>query len=73
MRQLSTVSVPLLIVSCDHDPLNQPDWDERLQRIVPGSRVYRFRDSAHEPQIEERDTFVEVITEFLVSGNAVAK
>ena len=73
VRQLATVSVPLLIVSCDHDPLNQSDWDERLQRIVPGSRVHRFRDSAHEPQIEERDTFVEVVTEFLLSGNAVAK
>ena len=67
VRQLSTVSVPLLIVSCDHDPLNRPDWDERLRAIVPGSRVYRFRDSAHEPQIEERDTFVEMVTDFLLS------
>lgn len=67
VRQLSTVSVPLLIVSCDHDPLNQPDWDDRLQAIVPGSTVYRFRDSAHEPQIEERDTFVQVVTDFLLS------
>ncbi len=67
VRQLETVRVPLLIVSCDHDPLNQPDWDKRLQRIVPGSRVYRFRDSAHEPQIEERDTFVRIVTDFLLS------
>ena len=67
VRQLSTVSVPLLIISCDHDPLNQADWDQRLSQIVPGSSVYRFRDSAHEPQIEERDTFVEVITQFLLS------
>ncbi len=67
VRGLSGVEVPLLIMSCDHDPLNQPDWDERLQRIVPGSRVYRFRDSAHEPQIEERDTFVEVVADFLLS------
>ena len=67
VRQLSTVDIPLLIVSCDHDPLNQSDWDERLQRIVPGSLVHRFRDSAHEPQIEERDAFVKVVTDFLLS------
>lgn len=67
VKQLSTVTVPLLIIACDHDPLNQPDWDERLQRIVPGSTAYRFHDSAHEPQIEEQDTFVEVLTDFLLS------
>ncbi|MCY4486087.1 MAG: alpha/beta hydrolase [Deltaproteobacteria bacterium] len=67
VKQLSTVTVPLLIIGCDHDPLNQPDWDDRLQRIVPGSTTHRFHDSAHEPQIEEQDAFVDVVTGFLLS------
>lgn len=67
VQRLSSVETPLLILSCDHDPLNQPDWDQRLRRIVPGSRVHRFRRSAHEPQIEELDEFVEVVARFLLA------
>ena len=58
------------IASCDHDPLNQRDWDVNFQKIVSGSKVYRFKHSAHEPQIEETEEFNRVLTEFLLSeGN----
>lgn len=67
ISKLSRVTVPLLIMACEHDPLNQPDWAERLQEIVPGSKIHKFRRSAHEPQIEEQDTFHRVLTEFLFS------
>jgi pimeloyl-ACP methyl ester carboxylesterase len=65
--QLSRLSIPLLIMSCEHDPLNQRDWDVNFQKIVPGSKVYRFKHSAHEPQIEETEEFNRVLTEFLLS------
>jgi pimeloyl-ACP methyl ester carboxylesterase len=68
VKQLSQLTVPLLIMSCEHDPLNQSDWDVNFQKIVPGSRVYRFKHSAHEPQIEETEEFNQVLTEFLLSG-----
>jgi pimeloyl-ACP methyl ester carboxylesterase len=67
VKQLSQLTIPLLLMSCDHDPLNQSDWDVNFQKIVPGSKVYRFKHSAHEPQIEETEEFNRVLTEFLLS------
>ena len=67
IKQLSALKIPLLIMSCEHDPANQSDWDVNLQKIIPGSRVHRFKQSAHEPQIEEIDEFNQVLTEFLLS------
>jgi pimeloyl-ACP methyl ester carboxylesterase len=66
VRQLSQLTIPLLIMSCDHDPLNQRDWDVNFQKIVSGSKVHRFLHSAHEPQIEQADEFNRVLTEFLL-------
>jgi len=67
VERLRRVDIPLLIMACDHDPLNQNDWDEKLQAIVPGSEAYRFHHSAHEPQIEEPETFNQILTDFLLS------
>src|ERR671911_843487 len=67
VKKLSQLRVPLLIMSCEHDPLNQRDWDINFQKIVPGSRVHRFKHSAHEPQIEEADEFNRVLSEFLLN------
>ncbi len=72
MKKLSSVRIPLLIISCDHDPLNQKDWDIKLQSMVQGSQIHRFRHSAHEPQIEEAEEFNRVVTEFLL-GEALNK
>lgn len=68
VKKLSSVHMPLLIISCEHDRLNPKDWDVRLQEIVPGSRIHRFKHSAHEPQIEEAEEFNRVLTEFLLSS-----
>jgi pimeloyl-ACP methyl ester carboxylesterase len=66
VQKLSRLQIPLLIMSCEHDPLNQRDWDVNFQKIVPGSRVHRFMHSSHEPQIEERAEFNRVLIEFLM-------
>lgn len=66
IKQLSVLQIPLLIMSCEHDPLNQPDWDVNFQKIVPGSKIHRFKHSAHEPQIEETEEFNRVLTDFLL-------
>lgn len=68
VKRLSQLTIPLLIISCDHDPLNQSDWDVNFQKIVPGAKVHRFMNSAHEPQIEETEEFNRVVTEFLLNG-----
>ena len=67
VAKLSRLQIPLMIMSCDHDPLNQTDWDIKFQEIVPGSKVHRFKHSSHEPQIEETEEFNQVLTEFLLS------
>jgi len=67
VNHLSQLKIPLLIMSCEHDPLNQRDWDVNFQKIVPGSKVHRFMHSAHEPQIEETEEFNRVLMEFLLS------
>lgn len=67
VRQLGQLSIRLLIMSCEHDPLNQQDWDVNFQKIVPGSKVHRFMHSAHEPQIEETEEFNRVLMDFLLS------
>ncbi len=68
VEKLSRLTIPLLIMSCEHDPLNQRDWDVNFQKIVANSKVHRFTRSAHEPQIEERDEFNRVLTDFLLSS-----
>lgn len=66
VRKLSSVRIPLLIISCEHDPLNQENWDVRLQKIIRGSQIHRFHHSAHEPQIEEAEGFHRAVTAFLL-------
>ena len=67
VKKLSLLTIPLLLMSCEHDPLNQKDWDVNFQKIVPGSRIHRFMHSAHEPQIEQSEEFNRVLTEFLLN------
>ena len=66
IKRLSSVRTPLLIISCDHDLLNQKDWDTKLQNMIQGAKIHRFNHSAHEPQIEEAEEFTRVVTEFLL-------
>jgi 2-hydroxymuconate-semialdehyde hydrolase len=66
VKKLSQLHIPFLIMSCEHDPLNQKDWDVEFQKIVPGSKVHRFKHSSHEPQIEETDEFNRVLVDFLL-------
>ncbi len=67
VKKLSQLDVPLLLISCEHDPLNQKDWDVNFQNIVPGSKIHRFKHSAHEPQIEETEEFNRVLIDFLLA------
>ena len=35
VKKLSQLHIPLLIMSCEHDPLNQKDWDVRISKDRP--------------------------------------
>jgi hypothetical protein len=54
-KKLSQLRNPLFIMSCEHDSLNQKDWDVQFQKLVPDSTIHRFMNSSHEPQIEETE------------------
>ncbi len=66
VKRLASVRIPVLIMSCAHDLLNPKDWDRHFQTMIPGSRVHRFLNSAHEPQIEEAEEFERVLRAFLI-------
>ena len=66
-RKLSQIHTALLIMSCEHDPLNQKDWDVQFQKLVQGSKIHRFMNSSHEPQIEETEQLNRILTEFLLA------
>ncbi len=66
VKRLASVRIPVLIMSCAHDLLNPNDWDKQFQTMIPDSRVHRFLNSAHEPQIEEADEFERVLRAFLI-------
>jgi pimeloyl-ACP methyl ester carboxylesterase len=38
----------------------------QFQKIVPDSKVHRFTNSSHEPQIEETEEFNRVLIKFLL-------
>ena len=66
ISKLARLNLPFLIMSCDHDALNQSDWDINFQKIISGSKIHRFKNSAHEPQIEEAEEFNRVLAAFLL-------
>lgn len=67
IKRLSNLHMPVLIISCTHDLLNQKNWDAKLRELIKGARIYRFENSAHEPQIEEAEEFNRILTEFLLA------
>jgi 2-hydroxymuconate-semialdehyde hydrolase len=67
VKKLAELQLPLLILSCEHDRLNPKGWDVQFQKIIHGAKLHRFRNAAHEPQIEEAEEFQRVVTDFLLS------
>ncbi len=65
VKQLASIKIPLLIISCAHDQLNPRGWDNQLQDMIPDSKIHRFLNSAHEPQIEEAEEFARALRKFL--------
>ena len=67
VKQLSQLTIPLLIMSCEHDPLNQRTGTSTFKRSSPAPRFIASCIPSHEPQIEETEEFNRVLTEFLQS------
>jgi len=62
--RLHQVEVPTLVVNGRHDEATDNCVHPYVDNI-PGARWHQFADSSHMPHVEERDTYMRVISEFL--------
>jgi proline iminopeptidase len=68
-RQLSTISVPTLVLGGRYDEVT-PAVAEQIRRGIPGALRVEFSESAHVPFWEERVAFHGVVAGFLRSVDA---
>lgn len=64
---LPTVASPTLVISGTHDGLNPPERGKELAGLIPDSVFVEFENSGHAPNVEERERFLEVVTDFLMA------
>jgi len=64
-KRIHRITAPTLIVWGDHDGIVPAGYAEEFHRLISGSKVVMFHESAHMPMFEEQDKFVKVVTDFL--------
>jgi proline iminopeptidase len=69
-RELSTITVPALILVGRYDFIGPPRWSRELRRGIPGSRLVTFEDSGHFAHLEEPRPFATAIGEFVSAQTA---
>lgn len=60
------IKVPTLIVAGEDDKIKDPDWGERLQAQIPGSKLHSFKKSRHMSHIEHVDEFNALAVSFFM-------
>ena len=63
------IDIPVLVVSGEHDDAWTLDEQAMLARTVAGARHVIVPDSAHSPQIENRDYWLKAVLEFLAEAD----
>lgn len=69
--ELSSVTVPTLVVTGRHDVICGERWAHELHRGIPGSHLVELGDSGHFAHLEEPEPFAASVAQF-VSGRAAA-
>ncbi|MET3695688.1 proline iminopeptidase [Bacillus oleivorans] len=64
--QLKNIRVPSLY-TCGRFDEATPESTEYFSRLTPNSKFHVFENSAHMPYLEEREEYVRVVNEFLLS------
>jgi L-proline amide hydrolase len=62
--RLRLVDVPTLVVNGRYDEATD-DCVRPYVDNIPGARRHRYENSSHMPHVEERDTYMRVVGEFL--------
>jgi 3-oxoadipate enol-lactonase len=64
-EEVSTTSVPTLVVVGEHDLSTPPDLVRATAELIPGARFEIVPNAGHIPSIEQPDTLTRLITDFL--------
>jgi proline iminopeptidase len=67
-EKLSRISCPTLITVGRHDWITPVEASEELARHIPGAELIVFEKSGHSPQIEERDSWLSAVRQFLAGA-----
>lgn len=68
--ELSSITVPTLIIGGRHDWICAPEFSEELHRLIPGSDLRIFEESSHSVASDEPQIFFDAIVGFLVHNSA---
>jgi pimeloyl-ACP methyl ester carboxylesterase len=66
-KRIHRIQQPTLIVWGASDKLIPPVYGEAFLKAIPGARLVSLPQSAHIPMLEEQDTFVQAVTDFLLA------
>jgi pimeloyl-ACP methyl ester carboxylesterase len=67
---LARISVPVLVVAGDGDPVTKPEASERIRSGVPRARLVTLAPAKHLGLIEHRTRYAEVVGEFAYAAQA---
>ncbi|TFB19518.1 alpha/beta hydrolase [Filobacillus milosensis] len=63
-EQLRDIRVPLVIYGGRHDAQCPYDFSEEIHECAPGSVLYTYEESNHNPFVEEQEKFHQMVKEF---------
>lgn len=64
--ELKNITAPTLIIAGRHDWICAPEFSEEIHRLIPGSDLRIFEDSAHSVRADEPAALMDAIAGFLV-------
>ncbi|MCX7926001.1 MAG: alpha/beta hydrolase [Fimbriimonadales bacterium] len=62
---VNPVSIPVLIIESENDPLVQPALRQQLRVLYPKARVHTFSDAGHFPYLNQPEAFTRLLREFV--------
>ncbi len=71
--RIGQISVPTLGVFGEHDNIVNPDQAQVLANGVPHARIQMMPNSRHFPMLDEPDLFRQVLLDFLLNGEGMAR
>jgi 3-oxoadipate enol-lactonase len=71
-RELSGVSLPVLVLVGEHDEATPPPMSRELAALLPNAQLKIISGCAHVPQLQSPEVFLEAIGDFLKPARAAA-